>query len=375
MAEAPESTSDPEGGTAWRIPIGPGWQELLDGPYLGWNWLSPLMEEWTWQHDAPNTQLREVLMLFGDDRLNTWQDPQRAPGCILSALDTAGRDGRRQRMRSGRKADADYAQSMPRNRRIVLATLHAAHGLSSLLYGERAQLIVQARHAGVSWNALAKDLQCSVPTARKAGSHPAAALDRTPWQDSLPMQRYSMLIAVMRDDTDEKLANRTRGPRQLIPRSDRLAWQRNQFLSEGLLEDQLAWVEQPTDQKVLRATLVGVGELLGMTGRVIKQLVYEARHHRRQATWDDVALALGVSVQYAHRKYAETAQWPGSRDVERGLRLDLEYACRVAADRLRSNETPLAQQQAAEEFISNYFFDRQVMDRWRERLDGLWNSE
>ncbi|MEV3890857.1 hypothetical protein AB0K38_33145 [Streptomyces griseoincarnatus] len=42
---------------------------------------------------------------------------------------------------------------------------------------------------------------------------------------------------------------------------------------------------------------------------------------------------------------------------------------------MRCNETPLAQRQAAEEFISNYFFDRQVMDKWRERLDGLWNSE
>lgn len=379
MSQTPKPASDhEEDGPVSGVPIrlAPVWQDLLESPYLNWRWLSPLMQEWTWQDDPENTQLREVLVLLRDDRLNSWQNPQREPGCILDALDSTVRAHPwPRRTRGGRAADAVYAASMPRDRRIVLATLHAARGFTTLLYGQRARLISHARNTGVLWRSLARDLKCSVPTARKACSHPAAALDLIRWQGSPLMEQCAALIDVVREYTDQQLANRTSGPTLVSRTADLTESQRLlRDAEESTLEAQLAWVEQPAEHRSVRASLQGVNMLLSMTSRVIEQLVYEARE-RRRATWDDIALALGATVQYAHKRYAHHVDWPGSKDVERGLRIDLDCACRVAAERLRSNTTPPAEQQAAQRCIGNYWFDRELLDRWRDQLDGLWDDE
>ncbi|WP_433888535.1 hypothetical protein [Streptomyces sp. CA-111067] len=325
---------------------------ILLNPPFPWDYLSPLMLEWTWQYDEPNTLLRELLAVLRDSRLTNWSRPTVEPCCILDDLHLPRRGGRtgEARSRAGRSADAHYAASLPRGRRVVLAALHAARGVHSLVHHERIRQLRHARQVQVPWPKIAAALECSRQAAQKQYGNPSLP-DLGRWNDHETVGRFRGLVANLRESHLVLMQNLTSG-KAITKSIGRTLNAQDRFrvrAEEGMLETQLYWAELSEDHSNALASLHALRTVGEMNSRVVEQLLYEAQ--ARGATWDDLGLGLECSAQAVHQRYSQLPIEP----IERGMRMDLEMTRRTAARILSAQGIASTEvRRTAERFIDEY---------------------
>jgi hypothetical protein len=225
------------------------WEDLPPTP---WAFLSPLMQEWTWQYDEPNTQLRRMVAALRDSRLLNWSRPDREPSCVLDDLLP------RPRARGKQPADAaGRAAAMPRARRVVLATLQATRGLDVLATHEMHGLIGQARQHDLSWSSLAFVLECSRQAAQQRyRSGPATPPSLKTWDTSPLRGQFQDLITCLADNS---LAGLLIG----IHASGPVTWEVT--YADPFEDRQLWWSEQPDDHRIVLARLPATDSIRAMS--------------------------------------------------------------------------------------------------------------
>ncbi|MFE9484749.1 hypothetical protein ACFYNM_39995 [Streptomyces spororaveus] len=303
-------------------------EAFFKDPHVRWEYLSPLMPEWTHLQRSTEVMERELLALLRDSRLANWSRPEREPVCMLDDLGAA--PIRRRPVSSGTElADAAYAAGLPRALRVVLAALHAARGLEHLCHLEVDRQLRAARVQQIPWGDIARTLGVSRQAAQERyRGRPADVSVHETWRGSEALNRYESLLVLHRDLTlDDVLGAADRAtPFKDLSQHSAATLREMGKRYDRLLEITLYWQAFTEQQRRTLATMDAALFMCRRANEEILKLTLEAR--TRLASWRDIGLALGITAQGAHQRLAGELRDP--RHLHRELSVDFEQAVRTA---------------------------------------------
>ncbi|WNO70160.1 hypothetical protein [Streptomyces sp. AM8-1-1] len=332
-----------------------------------WDWLSPVTPWWSWGDVGEFWLVRRLLSMLRDSQLAHWHDPAREPVCILDDLT------RLNTRRTKPTTDRARALALRPKLRTVTATLRAVHGLQLLLQLRLDQYTHRARRLGIPWERILPVLESGAGdrslqrdgrvTTRQAVEKRWKTIEvgeaaLAPWTGGPFKNGLDEIIGILAAEHMQQVAD-IRVPnifdlvaRERSAQNDqerRMAALRRRA-ADGQAEWQQTWDDWSPQQRTALASVVAISQLQYRAANDQESLVYEAR--RREATWEDVGLALGMSRQAAHERFSDWLSGDQALPVSDRLHREVRLACVVASRLLDSPTASTTDKELARRFYT-----------------------